>query len=876
MSGEDGLAIERVLGALRDHGSRVEERGGSWMAQCPSHEDGKASLSITRGATQPVALVCLAGCATGDVLAAIGLTYRDVSAPTSQPADVWTPAGPAVAIYDYTDETGKLLFQVLRTADKQFRQRRPDPSARSGWRWQLGDTRRTIYRLPRVVEAVRDGQTIWIAEGEKDVNALESAGVVATCNPGGAGKWRDDYDQVLAGADVRIVQDRDEPGRKHGLAVAEGLRRVGCTVTICEALTGKDAADHLAAGHSLDSLSVVQSEPAEAGSGDAAPDASATSDSGGKRSQASLLVALAKERFNFVMSEDGRPYAVLCDGPNIALPLRGSRGVRTRLAAIFADVTGGAAPSQSALADALAVLEGFAVRKDPVPVHLRLARHGDSIVIDLGTADGRCVIVGPDGWRRQPRSPVLFRRTALTSAIPDPVREGDGLSRLAGLLNTTEASFRLLAGWMVASLIPEIPHPILAFKGEQGTGKTTAARSVVQIIDPSPAPLRTAPRDVKQWVVVAAASWAVCLDNVNAISGWLSETLCRAVTGDGNVDRALYTDDDVTVLAFRRVVMMTSIDAGHLDGDLAERLLLIELSPLKEGARRTDAELTAAYADAQPSIFAGLLDLTASALKRLPDARPDSMPRMADFVCVLQAVDDATGWSTVATYTAAADTVAADVLEGDAFGQAVAAKIHNQPDKQWKGTAGELLELVTPEKAPKNWPKDATRAGGRLKRLAPLLRQAGISYDDSERQKDGNRSRLYALAVIADGQHAENSAGPAPAVPAVPGMRSDLHERAGASAGASDIAAPGPPAPGPAPGAAGAGAGAGHHIAPAAKTSPDQAQHALAGAPGAPGADTLPLSDGGLCSVCGDPMRPDLAGIMTTHPTCEPEPAVAR
>ena len=287
---------------------------------------------------------------------------------------------------------------------------------------------------------------------------------------------------------------------------------------------------------------------------------------------------------------------------------------------------------------------------------------------------------------------------------------------------------------MVSTLIPEIPHPILAFKGEQGTGKTTAARCVVQVIDPSPAPLRTAPRDVKQWVVVAAASWAVCLDNVNAISGWLSETLCRAVTGDGNVDRALYTDDDVTVLAFRRVVMMTSIDAGQLDGDLAERLLLIELQPITEDARRTDAELTAAYAAAQPAVFASLLDLTAAALKRLPHVRPESMPRMADFACVLQAVDDVTKWSTLETYASAADTIAADVLEGDLFGKAVVAMVRSQPEGTWTGPAAELLELLTPEKPPKNWPKDATRAGGRLKRIAPLLRQAGISFDDSQRE----------------------------------------------------------------------------------------------------------------------------------------------
>jgi hypothetical protein len=280
-------------------------------------------------------------------------------------------------------------------------------------------------------------------------------------------------------------------------------------------------------------------------------------------------------------------------------------------------------------------------------------------------------------------------------------------------------------------------------------------------------------------VVVAAASWAVCLDNVNAISSWLSETLCRAVTGDGNVDRALYTDDDVTVLAFRRVIMMTSIDAGHLDGDLAERLLLIELQPMADGARRTDAEITAAYLSAQPSTLASLLDLTAEVLKRLPDVRPESMPRMADFACVLQAVDDVRGWETLAAYAAAADTIAADVLDGDPFGKAVAVMVRQQPGQKWTGTAGQLLELVTPEKAvPKSWPKDATRAGGRLKRVAPLLRQAGISFDDSEREPQGNRSRLYTLAVIPDASSPENRGDTAPAAPAAPGTVTDLHQRA--------------------------------------------------------------------------------------------------
>jgi hypothetical protein len=720
------------------------------------------------------------------------------------------------------------------------------PDGRGGWAFRLGsETRRVLYRLPEVLAAVGTRRTVYVVEGEKDADRLAGLGLVATCNFDGAAKdgqrakWRPEYAEPLRGADVVIIADRDAPGIAHARAIAASLGGKAKSVAIVQAAVDRahaDVSDHLDAGLGLDDLAPV---PLKALPG--TPDG----DGEGKRSQASRLVELAMERFDLVMSDDGRPYGIARNGPNIALPLRGSRGLRTRLAAIFADDTRGTAPSQSALADALAVLEGYAARKDPVPVHLRLARHGDGIVIDLGTADGRCIIVGPGGWHRENRSPVLFRRTTLTSVIPDPVRDGDGLATLSGLLNASETAFRLLAGWMVSTLIPDIPHPILAFKGEQGTGKTTAARCVVQVIDPSPAPLRTAPRDVKQWVVVAAASWAVCLDNVNAISGWLSETLCRAVTGDGNVDRALYTDDDVTVLAFRRVVMITSIDAGHLDGDLAERLLLIELQPMADEKRRTDAELTAAYLAAQPSILASLLDLTAEVLKRLPEVRPESMPRMADFACVLQAVDEVRGWETLAAYAAAADTIAADVLEGDPFGKAVAVMVREQPEHSWTGTAGQLLELVTPDKGlPKSWPKDATRAGGRLKRVAPLLRQAGISFDDSEREPQGNRSRLYTLTVIPGPSHPENSGEGAPAAPAAPGTVTDLHQRAGASAGAGTARAPAAPAgDGPAAGATGAGAGARNDAAPASSTHHDQRKRGQTGAAGAAGAVLRAISE---------------------------------
>lgn len=249
---DDDAVLDLVLGKL----DGVRQRHGYWMARCPAHDDNEASLSVKRGTEQPVLLHCFAECGRDAILGAIGLTLADVSKPREQArgGGEWTPFGEATAVYDYTDEAGRLLFQVCRTAGKQFPQRHPDPAARSGWAWNLKGVRRVPYRLPRLIDAVAGGRTVYIAEGEKDVHALEHAGAVATTNPGGAGKWRGDYDAWFAGADVIIIADADKPGRKHAADVERHLRPVAGTVRVVRAAHGKDAADHLAAGHSLAEL----------------------------------------------------------------------------------------------------------------------------------------------------------------------------------------------------------------------------------------------------------------------------------------------------------------------------------------------------------------------------------------------------------------------------------------------------------------------------------------------------------------------------------------------------------------------------------------------------------------------------------------------
>jgi len=464
-----------------------------------------------------------------------------------------------------------------------------------------------------------------------------------------------------------------------------------------------------------------------------------------KRSQATELVRLATERYRLGCAEDGRPHAVALDGPNVALGLRSSRGLRGELASAYY-AGHGKAPSAAALTDALAVLEGQALAAEREPVALRVSRDHGRIVVDLGDSAGRCAIVSAGGWHVTKPSPVLFRRSALTGALPEP-EHGGSLEELRRLVNVTDDAWPVLVAWLVASLLPELAHAIALLTGEQGTGKTTAASLLGRLVDPSPAQVRSAPRDVEQWCVTASGSWVVALDNLTSIPPWLSDALCRSVTGDALARRSLYTDDDLTVSAFRRCVILTAIDAGSLRGDLADRLVTVELERIEPKARKSEEDLLAAYEAAHGRILGALLDLLAKVLAVLPTIKLDCLPRMADFAKVLAAVDQVTGWSSLATYLAMGAHLAEEVVEGDPL--AVAVRALAEREGSWSGTAGELLEkLGRPERPPRGWPTTPRAMGGALRRAAPTLRTVGVSVECGKTA--GSRSRKVWTIIRGD------------------------------------------------------------------------------------------------------------------------------
>jgi len=255
---------------LKRHG--IAWNGKDISCPLPGHEDRKPSF----GLCHDTRAFCCHGCnRKGDVIELEALLDGgDKGRAIHTLADMVGMIRPEekpkrlVEIYDYPDADGKLLFQVLRYDPKGFTQRRPDPVKANGWIWNMDGVTRVLYRLPDVLTAKAAGRVVFLAEGEKDCNALAALGLCATCNPGGAGKWQDGYTATLIGAKVIILPDRDAPGRRHAALVLKALTGKAKSVRVVElpdrnSRKVKDAADWIAAGGTIEELrQIVQDAPA--------------------------------------------------------------------------------------------------------------------------------------------------------------------------------------------------------------------------------------------------------------------------------------------------------------------------------------------------------------------------------------------------------------------------------------------------------------------------------------------------------------------------------------------------------------------------------------------------------------------------------------
>ena len=452
---------------------------------------------------------------------------------------------------------------------------------------------------------------------------------------------------------------------------------------------------------------------------------------GKKAAVSAQLVVLAQEQASFIRGEDGRTYAIPREGPGLAQLLRGEGSFRRHLSAAFYRSTGQVA-NANALGDALLVLEAEAEDTDTQPVFQRLAPTARGVLIDLGRPDQQVVEATAVGWQVRPLQvgDPLLRRSRTMGVMPVPT-SGGSLEPLWKVLNARPDDRPVLIGWLASAFLPNVAQPFVLLKGEQGTGKTTAARLMLSLLDPGAGQMTSAPRTDRDFGVAAQGRTVLGLDNLSSITPALSDAICRAVTGESIVNRALYTDDGLSILSYRIALIITAIDPGALRGDLAERMLPVQLEPLGR-LRRSEQELLDSFEAAKPALFGAVLDEVAAVLRNWEQAQgqePETgWPRMADFGRALAALDTENGTASLEAYTLTIADNERDVAAGHPLADAVLRLVKTG---QWKGTATDLLNQLTADTVftrdeRRGW-KTAQELSQTLNKLSRNLRQLGVT-----------------------------------------------------------------------------------------------------------------------------------------------------
>lgn len=415
----------------------------------------------------------------------------------------------------------------------------------------------------------------------------------------------------------------------------------------------------------------------------------------------------------------------------------------------------GAPPQPQAMQTALAVLEAEALFTGPEhAVALRTGRSGRHIYLDLGDTGYTTIEVSSADWRILKRSPLRFRRTRGSLALPVPA-PGGTIEELRPFLNlASEDDWRLLVTAMVAALLPHGPFPVLVVFGEQGSAKSTATRVIGRLLDPNVVPLRAEPRCLQDLIIAANNCRVLAFDNLSHLQPWLSDALCRLSTGGGFSTRQLFTDDDEVLFDVQRPVVLNGIEELATRADLLDRAILLALPAIPAARRRMEADFWASFEAARPALLGALLDCLVGVLRVIDSVQVENPPRMADFARLGVAVEKVLGWPAGAFLAAyEANRAAARALALDADLVASYLVQFMEARASWEGTASELLVQLNlrfkddpmRHQRERSWPRSGQALSNAVRRLVPSLRGVGVEVA-FDRQKDRRAIRLTRTA----------------------------------------------------------------------------------------------------------------------------------
>jgi hypothetical protein len=447
-----------------------------------------------------------------------------------------------------------------------------------------------------------------------------------------------------------------------------------------------------------------------------------------------VLLKIGTERAEYYCN-DNKVYAdVVRDGHRCTYPLESTAFAKWLLHQFFLETK--RAPASSAIKSVIRALGAIAEFGGAPrhPVYLRTAEIDGRIYIDLYNEQFQCVEVDENGWRVVDEPQVRFRRTTGMRSLPVP-QGGGNIDMLRSFVNLNDSNFILFVS-VLLDAFRSGKHPILELVGDFGSAKSTLAKIFKRLIDPDETDLRSLPGTIRDLFIAVNNARVRAWDNVSKIDRNISDALCQLSDGSGFGTRKLYTDTDETKIQGSRSIVLTGLTNCVTHSDLNSRTVMLTLQPIKDDARRSEAEFWASFNQAHPLLLGALLDALAHGLKQLPTVRLDRKSRMADFELFGHACEGA--YAPAGSFAAALAANATDLnealIEDDPVAKANTAFMVKRP--AWSGTTTSLLVELT-ERDPteqkvskqKDWPKDATRFGGRLRAVAATLSKVGIEIE---------------------------------------------------------------------------------------------------------------------------------------------------
>jgi hypothetical protein len=785
--------IDRVLDALRAAQCEPTKVRYGWKARCPAHDDTKPSLDVNVGDVGTVLVTCRSqGCTFAKIAAALKLEEADFfrhqlkgqpksKAKSTRRVDYDHP----VAIYLYEKPDGSPAYQVRRlkvlnqagkVVGKTFVQYRPDGS---GWKPGLGKIETILYQLPELVAASPD-EPAWIPEGEKDVKNLRAFSRLATCNPMGAGKWKDSYSESLRDRHCLIVPDNDQVGNDHAQQVARSLHGKAASVKILNLLelmpdlpAKGDVSDFLERGGTVDQLDELAHGTAEW----TPPAAEEKSSPEPKEDQshAAILKRIAATAGLFKTPAGDGYITIKVNGRAEHHPVD-SRAVELWLTYEFMEQVD-RAPSAESLAQIVSTLKARALfSRVEIPIGIRVApdptfkNPAPVYYVDLGNERGQVVRISAAGWTIVDDAPVKFRRPKGMGKLPMPER-GGSLDALWRFVNIEKEDRILFIATLTYYLLPVAPKPIVVMAGEQGSCKSTATEVMKRCVDPTRPMLGSPPGDIRDLAIIANNSWVAAFDNLSKIPSWFSDGLCRLAYGTGFQTRTLHTNDELTSFEGCRPVVINGIDDLAQKHDLLSRSEVFNCPRLKDEQRLPDEEFWAAFEDEHPRIFGSLLDAIAGGLAALPTIEKTSLPRMATFgrwgEAVAQYLSEKQG-AFLEAFRDNQQSASAELLEDSPLFEELVSMGRLSPT--WSGPPKELFRALNDQASPATrstlkWPKGPQSLSCHLKRLAPGLRKQGIQVELEGRK---GQSRLIQIRWKSEDTSPPNKEKNAPNAPNAP------------------------------------------------------------------------------------------------------------